>query len=45
MELLGSEQALALVGDLDTFIEGAWDKLTKTEGTFAASTQPCLLHA
>ena len=31
---LGSEQALAPVREPDTFAEGAWDKLTKTEGTF-----------
>ena len=31
---LGSEQALSLVWELDTFAEGAWDKLTKTEETF-----------
>jgi hypothetical protein len=31
---IGSEQALAPVRSPDTFAEGAWDKLTKTEGTF-----------
>ena len=31
---LGSEQALAPVRLPDTFAEGAWDKLTKTERTF-----------
>ena len=31
---VGSEQALAPVREPDTFAEGAWDKLTKTEGTF-----------
>ena len=31
---LGLEQALALVWEPDIFAEGAWDKLTKTEGTF-----------
>ena len=31
---LGSEQALAPVRLPDTFAEGAWDKLTNTEGTF-----------
>ena len=33
-KILGSEQALALVQLPDTFAEGAWDKLLKTEGTF-----------
>jgi hypothetical protein len=32
--LVGSEQALAPVREPDTFAEGAWDKLTKTKGTF-----------
>jgi len=32
--LLDSEQALAPVRLADTFAEGAWDKLTKTKGTF-----------
>ena len=32
--LLGSEQALAPVQESDTFAEGAWDKVPKTEGTF-----------
>ena len=32
--LLGPEQALAPVREPDTFAVGAWDKLTKTEGTF-----------
>ena len=31
---LGSEQALAPVRLADTFAEGAWDKITKTKGTF-----------
>ena len=31
---LGSEQALAPVRFPDSFAEGAWDKLPKTEGTF-----------
>ena len=31
---VGSEQALAPVQEPDTFAEGAWDKLMKTEGTF-----------
>ena len=31
---IGSEQALAPVREPDTFTEGAWDKLTKTKGTF-----------
>ena len=31
---LGSEQALAPVREPDTFAEGAWDKLTKTDRTF-----------
>ena len=32
--ILGSEQALAPVREPDTFAEGAWDKVPKTEGTF-----------
>jgi hypothetical protein len=32
--VLGSEQALAPVRLPDTFAEGAWDKVPKTEGTF-----------
>jgi hypothetical protein len=31
---VGSEQALAPVREPDTFAEGAWDKVTKTEGMF-----------
>ena len=31
---VGLEQALAPVRLADTFAEGAWDKLTKTKGTF-----------
>jgi len=37
--VLGSEQALALVRLLDSFTEGAWDKLLKTEGTFDFPSQ------
>ena len=32
--VIGSEQALAPVREPDTFAEGAWDKVPKTEGTF-----------
>ena len=34
MGIIGSEQALAPVREPDTFAEGAWDKVPKTEGTF-----------
>ena len=37
--VVGSEQALPTVRELDTFTEGAWDKLTKTEG--GRSTSNC----
>jgi hypothetical protein len=42
---LGSEQALAPVREPDTFAEGAWDKLPKTEGTFDFIPQPQLYNA
>ena len=38
-DCLGSEQALAPVRFLDSFAEGAWDKLPKTEGTFNFPSQ------
>jgi hypothetical protein len=36
---VGSEQALAPVRFPDSFAEGAWDKLPKTEGTFDFPSQ------
>jgi hypothetical protein len=40
---LGSEQALAPVRLSDTFAEGAWDKVLKTEGTFDFVSQTTII--
>ena len=41
---IGSEQALAPVWLLDTFAEGAWDKVPKTEGTFDFVFPTTIVH-
>ena len=41
---LGSEQALAPVWLPDTFAEGAWDKVLKTEGTFDFVFPTTIVH-
>jgi hypothetical protein len=41
---LGSEQALAPVRLPDTFAEGAWDKVPKTEGTFDFVFPTTIVH-
>ena len=43
--MLGSEQALAPVRFPDSFAEGAWDKLPKTEGTFDFPSQTTFVSA
>ena len=41
---IGSEQALAPVRLPDTFAEGAWDKVPKTEGTFDFVFPTTIVH-
>ena len=43
-ENVGSEQALAPVRLPDTFAEGAWDKVPKTEGTFDFVFPTTIVH-
>ena len=43
-KLVGSEQALAPVRLPDTFAEGAWDKVPKTEGTFDFVFPTTIVH-
>jgi len=43
IDKLGSEQALAPVQLPDTFAEGAWDKVPKTERTFDFVSQTTII--
>ena len=45
LNLLGSEQALTPVRLPDTFAEGAWDKVLKTEGTLDFIFPTTIVHS